>query len=119
MRNTQLVLFEGVPGAGKSSAAHAVDRQLTRLGRAHRWWYEEERRHPLATFDDAASMNALVEEIFAGRYENAVEKTLQKWRALAQSIAFSNEVVLLDGALFGHMTWTLFPADVPNDVTAA
>jgi thymidylate kinase len=114
LKATKLILLEGVPGSGKSTAAHFLDRHLTRCGVPHRWWYEEEAGHPLSVFPDAAGMHAMVEEIFAGRHASSVEGALQKWRALAQSLAVSRTVGILDGALFGHMTWTLFPADVPE-----
>ncbi len=36
---TKLILVEGLPGAGKSTLAHALFRQLALHGVAVRWWF--------------------------------------------------------------------------------
>ena len=66
MRETQFVLFEGIPGSGKSTAAGRLHRALDELGVAHRWWYEEQQGHPLHTFDDWHSMDRQLGDIFSG-----------------------------------------------------
>ena len=122
MRDTKLVLLEGIPGSGKSTTAHALQRQLAAMGTPHRWWYEGERGHPLYTFDDAASLNQTVADVFSGdpeRVQRVVGATLERWRALAAALETAREVLLFDGMLYGHLGWTLFAGDVPAHTIAA
>jgi adenylate kinase family enzyme len=45
MRRTRLVLFEGIPGSGKSTTGQFIARRLAVLGISARWWHEEEAAH--------------------------------------------------------------------------
>ncbi len=114
MRDTKLILIEGLPGAGKSTTAHFLARHLARQAIPHRWWYEEERGHPLAVFDDRASLRRVVEALSSGQHRPVVAAVLDRWRQLAARLRAADEIVLLDGCLFGHLTWSLFPAGVPE-----
>ena len=114
MRATKLILIEGLPGAGKSTTAHFLARHLARNAILHRWWYEEERGHPLAVFDDRASLRRVVEALSSGQHRPVVAAVLDRWRGLAERLRAADEIVLLDGCLFGHLTWSLFPAGVPE-----
>jgi hypothetical protein len=122
MRDTKLILLEGIPGSGKSTTAHTLQRQLAALGTPHRWWYEGEQGHPLYTFQDAASLDQTVADVFSGdpeRVQRVVRGTLDRWRALANALTASQEVALFDGMLYGHLGWTLFAGDVPRDAITA
>ncbi len=122
MRATNLVLFEGIPGSGKSSSAHAVQRQLAAQGTPHRWWYEGEKGHPLYTFDDWKSMDRMIGDVCSGdvaRVGRVVQETLHQWRGLAVRLAAGEEVLLFDGMLYGHLGWTMFAGDVPPETIAA
>lgn len=118
MRDARLVLLEGMPGSGKSSMAHALQRRLAALEAPHRWWYEGEQGHPLYTFSDWKSMDAWIGELCSGdaqRVEAAVAVTLSQWRRLGEVLAAREEVVLFDGMLYGHVGWTLFAGDAPAE----
>jgi len=114
MRETKLILVEGLPGSGKSTTAHALTRQLTRLGVPVRWWYEEEISHPVYVFRDLDSLGQVVEDMNAGRYRAVAVAALDQWRRFAGMLADSGKVGLIDSCLFGYLTWTLFPHDVPE-----
>lgn len=45
--DTQLWLIEGVPGAGKTSAAERLDALCSEKGLTSRWWLEEAKDHPV------------------------------------------------------------------------
>lgn len=122
MRPTRLILLEGIPGAGKSSAAHALHRLLTRLAIPHRWWYEGERGHPVYAFRDTASLDRTIGDLFSGdaaRIDGVLADSLERWGALATRLRRSGRVGILDGILYGHLVWTLFPAGVPVDTIEA
>src|SRR5262245_7497728 len=105
-----LVLVEGIPGSGKSSTSQWL---AGRLG--GRWWYEEEAGHPIYVFDDAASLRRTVDDLAAGRHRSVVEAALAKWSAFAPR---QRRPLVLDGCLFGYLTWSLFWADAPDDEVA-
>lgn len=109
-----LILIEGMPGSGKSTLAHFLTRRYTEQGIASRWWYEEEAGHPLYLFQDAASLQRVLDELAAGNHQRIVDAVLEKWRTLSRDIQASGTIVILDSCLFGYLTWTLFPFDVPE-----
>lgn len=59
MRNTKLILLEGIPGSGKSTLAQCIAHMLARQGIACQWFYEEEKNHPMYVFHDQASLTAV------------------------------------------------------------
>ncbi|QBD77349.1 hypothetical protein EPA93_15650 [Ktedonosporobacter rubrisoli] len=115
MRNTKLILIEGIPGSGKSTLAQSVTHALTRSGIACRWWYEEEKDHPLYVFHDHASLQQTIDTLTAGGYHQIIEAVLLKWKEFSQQLQSSETIVILDGCLFGYLTWSLFPLNVPAD----
>ena len=115
MQNTKLILLEGIPGSGKSTLAQFIAHALTRQGVACHWWYEEEKNHPLYVFHDQTSLQHTVDALTDGRYRQIVEAVLEQWKVFAQAIQSSETVVILDGCLFGYLTWSLLPLDIPVD----
>jgi thymidylate kinase len=115
MRNTKLILLEGISGSGKSSLAQFIAHTLTRQGIACRWWYEEEKEHPLYVFHDSASLQDTVDALSDDRYRQVIEAALEQWKVFVQTCSSSEKVVILDGCLFGYLTWSLFPLDISRD----
>jgi thymidylate kinase len=113
MRETKLILLEGIPGSGKSTMAQTLLHDLAAEGIAARWWYEEEVGHPVYVFRDRASLHAVLGALRTGRYREVVARALDQWRAFAGALRSTEQVVLLDGCLFGYLTWSLFPHAVP------
>ena len=119
MPSTKLILVEGIPGAGKSTLAHALLRQLHARGIAARWWYEEVVGHPVYCFRDRAELLSVVADLSSGQHRVVIAAALAQWRHFAATVTASDEVVLLDGCLFGYLTWSLFLFAVPADETLA
>lgn len=115
----RLILIEGIPGSGKSTLAHFLLRRYAEQGIATRWWYEEEAGHPLYLFHDAASLHRILEDLAAGNHQRVIDAVLERWQALSREIQASETVVILDSCLFGYLTWTLFPFDVPVEAITA
>lgn len=108
-----LIVIEGLPGSGKSTLAHFLTRHLDAIGIANTWWYEEEAGHPLYIFHDATSLQRVLDTLAAGDYRPVIAAALDKWRLFARDVQAADTVVILDSCLFGYLTWTLFPYDVP------
>lgn len=119
MRDTRLILIEGLPGSGKSTLAQFLARALTQHGICHKWWYEEELGHPVYLFDDAATLQQVLDDMSAGRYPKVIAAALDRWRAFAAGVASGDQIIVLDSCLFGYLTWTLFPFAAPLDVIHA
>jgi len=115
MRNAKLILIEGIPGSGKSTLAQFIAHTLARQGIAGQWWYEEEKDHPLYVFHDQASLLHTIDALSSGRYREVMAAALEKWQAFAQKLQSSEAVAILDGCLFGYLTWSLFPLDIPAE----
>ena len=112
MLQTKLILLEGVPGAGKSTLAQTLLRHLVRHGIPARWWYEEDADHPVYVFHDHASLQHVLAELSSGRHAGVVAQALTVWQRFADAVLSQEEIVLLDGCLFGYLTWSLFPLAV-------
>src|SRR5438093_740306 len=118
MRDARLILVEGIPGSGKSTLAQFVETQLAAVGIPITWWYEEQRGHPVYIFDDRASLQNVLADLNAHHFDQLVTAALAKWRQLAADLVQSERVVVLDGCLFGYLTWSLFAYDAPSDLIA-
>jgi thymidylate kinase len=114
-----LILIEGLPGSGKSTLAHFLIRHYAAQGIAARWWYEEEAAHPLYPFHDRASLQQVLDRLASGEYQQVIDGVLDKWQEFAHTLEASGAVVILDSCLFGYLTWTLFPYDVPRSAIDA
>jgi thymidylate kinase len=115
MRCTRLILLEGAPGSGKSTTAQAIARRLREQGIPARWWYEEEAEHPVYVFHDRASLQQTIADLTGGQYRRVVAAALDQWRRFADRLRTEETVTIVDGCLFGYLTWSLFPLDVPPD----
>ncbi|GHO46143.1 hypothetical protein [Ktedonospora formicarum] len=115
MGKTKLILLEGVPGSGKSTLAQFITHAFAREGIVCQWWYEEVKGHPLYVFHDLTSLQDTLNALSNGGYRAVIRDALKRWRKFAELVQTSEDVVILDGCLFGYLTWTLFPMDVSPD----
>ncbi len=113
MRNIKLILIEGIPGSGKSTLAQFITHSLTHHSIPCQWWYEEEKDHPLYVFHDQTSQQHVIDALSNGRYHEVIDAVLEKWRLFSEKLQSSETVVILDGCLFGYLTWSLFPLHIP------
>lgn len=107
----RLVLFEGLPGSGKSTAAQQLLLAERAAGRRRCWWYEEQIDHPLALFHDAASLHAVIADVFGGDHRRVIAVALERYERLADKV-MEGERLVIDGQLVGGLGWTLHAADV-------
>lgn len=119
MRRTQLILVEGVPGSGKSTLAQWLARQVADQGGAIRWWYEETLGHPVYLFRDLDSLRGVVADLEGGRADRVIAAALARWARFAADLRAGDETLIVDSCLFGYLTWSLFPFEVPEGEIAA
>ncbi|MBP1994566.1 hypothetical protein [Paenibacillus eucommiae] len=114
MQNTKLIMVEGLPGSGKSTTAQLISHLLQRRGCSTKWWYEEEQGHPVYVYDDLKSMQKIIDELSCGNYRKVIAMALKRWTEFAASVQSSSDTIIVDSCLFGYLTWSLFPFEVPK-----
>ncbi|RKN85213.1 hypothetical protein [Paenibacillus ginsengarvi] len=116
MHRTKLIMVEGIPGSGKSTTAQWISHMLDRQGIAHKWWYEEEKGHPVYIYKDYNSMQPIIDELAKGNYPYLIDRALKRWREFAMDVQLAPQTIVADSCLFGYLTWSLFPYEVPKQV---
>lgn len=116
MKNAKLILIEGLPGSGKSTTAHHLSRFLTNSDIDNKWWYEEEKNHPVYIYKDQEEAQYIIKDLSDGKYNTIINKALEQWRNFGSYLESTNKIVLIDSCFFGYLSWSLFPFDVPKDV---
>jgi len=115
MTPARLILFEGLPGSGKTTTAQQVWLGLEALGRPARWWFEHELGHPILDYEQArrarAPGSADAKLIF--------ERAQAGWRTLAGQLRAGGETVILEGTLFQTTVGTQLLMDLPRAEIAA
>ncbi len=72
MKNTKLIMFEGMPGTGKTTNAQFLRIQLERNGKTVKWMHEVARPHPTLFFQEAC-MTYGEWDAFLQKYPDAAE----------------------------------------------
>ncbi len=119
MRTTSLVLFEGLPGSGKSTSGQRLTLHLDDLGVPARWWHEEHPGHPLYPFGDQASLGRFLADLESEARGAVVAGVLERWRGFAAGLVRPGRVAVLDSCLFVYATLCLYRADAPAAVITA
>lgn len=82
MKNTKLILLEGLPCSGKSTNSGLILRQLERNGFSAEWVHEEARPHPTLFFNEAC-LSELEYRSFIDKYPEArkvLDEVAVKWK---------------------------------------
>jgi len=95
MLNTKLILIEGLPGAGKTTASKHLGTYLQQQGITCHWYLEEDDPHPIACFD--FKLKDLTEKL-PPLWKVFVEKALQ-----APTVTIIESRLWQNTALFMYM----------------
>jgi len=90
MRDTGLVLVDGMPGTGKSTAAQFVCSTLRESGLRCRWHHEERAAHPVQLFYSSEQHASGV---------SYAEEAIARWSSYAEELGERDQVDVLDAAL--------------------
>jgi len=88
----RLILFEGLPGTGKSSLSQSIYLQRCKAGVDVSWFAEDQRPHPLIDDRDLARIE---------RPDELADYAKTRWQQVADNAVKSDSLVVLDAALFG------------------
>ncbi len=110
MVNSKLILFDGIPGTGKSSTAQLVHLNLGRRGIANKWFHEEEAGHPL--FYPDVNIQLIDWDEGLCRF---MQKWPQSWDRLGKQITSQKEVVIITSYFLQDGARVLFNNDVPEE----
>jgi hypothetical protein len=99
----RLVLIDGLPGSGKSTAAHSLGMHLQRHGYSARWCWELEVPHPIFEFQEAIEAGAL--------RDGFLEGALERWRAVAVDLASADETLILESSFLQSAVQPMFALD--------
>jgi hypothetical protein len=106
-----LILVEGLPGSGKTTAAQRIWLHLESLGRPARWWFEHELGHPIFDYEEVRTVRG------GGRPEadRFFARALDRWRDLADSLRDGGRTVILESTLFQTTVGSQLLMDLPPD----
>ncbi len=90
LRDTKIVLVEGMPGTGKSSIAQWIQRQLSNSGRRSYWRHEEQPAHPVRLFYEPERHPA---------WDNYRDEALTQWERYTRELRAGNQIAVLDAAV--------------------
>jgi hypothetical protein len=88
-----LILIEGIAGAGKSSATHQLGLHLKKVGYDVEWWFEQDSAHPIYPADQQPQFDRKIE---AGKRNEIRDRVLARWEALAARLAGTKKIVIIE-----------------------
>ncbi len=95
MLNTQLIIIDGIPGSGKSTAGQMLEARLAELYIPHKFYRELEENHPLCIYDrQIESLGSYAEATW---YQNRVKEL---FRAFVENRSKVAEVTIIESWLF-------------------
>ena len=107
---SRLVFVEGFPGAGKSTTAQFLARQLARRGDRARWVYEGEVPNPFVPTPPGNGYKS---------WEQFADRRAERWRALADVAAEHDVTLVPESALLQLPVFTMLRRNVEAAVIAA
>jgi len=94
MINTKLIFVDGISGSGKSTTAHYLARQLEKNGIKVKWFYEQEKDHPLQGME---KRDDETDKQFTTRF---LKDYPNEWEKLINSIKDEEVVYIIESFLF-------------------
>ena len=88
-----LILIEGIAGAGKSSATHQLGLHLEKVGYDVEWWFEQDPAHPIYPADQQPQFDREIED---GKHNEIRDRVLARWEALAARLAGTKKIVIIE-----------------------
>jgi hypothetical protein len=107
---TKLILVEGFPGSGKSTAAQWLARQWQLAGRGCRWFYEQQHDHPVVGIPSGGDYKTW-EEYFDDRRERWVSFTAETERG--------NALIVMESALLQYPVFVMLRRGLSAEVMVA
>ncbi len=101
---TNLILVDGLPGAGKSTTAQFLALQFQRQQIPACWFYELDHNHPIHAFHVWSRKGP---ECFIGT-------TLQNWTTFVQANARTDQINILESTFFQSSVRLLLQSDLPS-----
>lgn len=93
--NSRLILIDGMPGSGKSTAGLAIHEQLNKLNIANVFYHELDDHHPLRIYDRQFTSFSIVEE--AEWFISKVEKLFTDF---VNNPIHRNQITIVEGSVF-------------------
>lgn len=106
MINTKLILIDGMTGAGKSTSAHFLGRQLEKNNIKVRWYPEEKQNHPLV-YSSPTDKSLTPEE----RRNAYLEGYPKQWACFAKEAAEFDGVTIIESYLIQYALISLVSAE--------
>lgn len=105
---TKLIIVTGMSGAGKSTTAQQVAKQYKHNKVPYVWLHEEIRNHPIRDGEFSVASRETEE----GMDQN-VEEMYSRWSKLADEIAASDKVYVMEGCLYQNIIRYFFDCHYP------
>ncbi len=109
MLEPKLIIVAGMSGAGKSTTAHNISIEFERNGINHTWLHEEINDHPIRSHEFR------VGDLYSETdFRHNLDILVERWWQLAQQIAESGKVYVLEGCLYQNIIRYFFEVDFPK-----
>jgi hypothetical protein len=117
MRDTQLILVEGLPGLGKTTTASWLAARLRAERLPARLYLESQPGHPINVGGDLHPAGDVTGERFFQRYGPAdfIRESLQRWQAFVEDAQPANTISVLDSYPFQNSVRILLQMAAPLD----
>ncbi len=90
MRDTRIILVEGMPGTGKSTVSQFINLQLCANGQPSYWCHEERAAHPVRLFYERERHRS---------WSDYSEEAASRWQSYAQEMQARNQIAVLDASI--------------------
>jgi hypothetical protein len=117
MRNTQLIMVEGLPGLGKTTTASWLAARLSAQHLPARLYLESQPGHPINVGGDLHPAGDVTGEMYFQRYRPAdfIQESLQRWQAFVNDAIQTDAISVLDSYPFQNSVRILLQMDAALD----